>query len=243
MAGLEQLNSFIGKFVSLWQAGLDASLELKTFQGKASAHINVGLGQAPFLQKTRPPQPHHVPSPSRVRRRARREEARRLAAEQAAEAAEGAKMEARQVENVFAEKAGIDEAENVNNSDVVHEVLDGAHSALNDEICPNDEYQSKLENTVKTKCTIQLVPVNQSKIESFRDNVEKYFNQRKDIIESVVDCRIENARRNVRLEVIVRKQMWMNFLNDPKPNYSDLEDVKKVVHDCRDLVTCDKIVT
>ena len=115
-------------------------------------------------------------------------------------------------------------------------MLDGAHSALKDEICPNDEYQSKLENTVKTKCTIQLVPVNQSKIESFRDNVEKYFNQRKDIIESVVDCRIENARRNVRLEVIVRKQMWMNFLNDPKANYSDLEDVKKVVHDCRDLV-------
>jgi hypothetical protein len=111
MAGLEQLNSFIGKFVSLWQAGLDASLELKAFQGKASAHIHVGLGQAPRLQKTQPPQPHHVPSPSRVRRRARREEARRLAAEQAEDAAN---TEARQVENNVAEKAGIDEAENAN---------------------------------------------------------------------------------------------------------------------------------
>ena len=98
MAGLEQLNSFIGKFVSLWQAGLDASLELKTFQGKASAHIHVGLGQAPCLQKTRPPQPHHVPSPSRVCRRARREEARRLAAEQAEQAEDAANTEARQVE-------------------------------------------------------------------------------------------------------------------------------------------------
>ena len=121
-------------------------------------------------------------------------------------------MEARQVENV-AGKADVDEAENANDSDVVRKVMDGAgvHSPVTDEICPNDEYHFKLENTVKTKCTIQLVPVNQSNIESFRDNVEKYFKQRNDIIESVIDCRIENARRNVRLEAIVRRQLWMIF--------------------------------
>ena len=248
MAGLEQLNSFIGKFVSLWQAGLDASLELKTFQGKASAHIHVGLGQAPCLQKTRPPQPHHVPSPSRVRRRARREEARRIAAEpseqvEAGQAEDAGNMEARQVENIVAEEAVIDEAENAYSSDVVQEVVNEVNSTVIDEICPNDEYFSKLENTVKTKCTIQLVPVNQSNIRSFRDSVEKYFNQRKDVIESVVDCRVENAGRNVRLETIVSRQRWINFFNDPEANYSDLADVKKVVHDCRDLANCDKIVT
>ena len=145
MAGLEQLNSFIGKFVSLWQAGLDASLELKTFQGKASAHIHVGLGQAPCLQKTRPPQPHHVPSPSRVRRRARREEARRIAAEpseqvEAGQAEDAGNMEARQVENIVAEEAVIDEAENANSSDVVQEVVNEVNSTVIDEICPNDEY-------------------------------------------------------------------------------------------------------
>ena len=66
MAGLEQLNSFIGKFVSLWQAGLDASLELKTFHGEASAHIHVGLGQAPCLQKTHQTS-HRFLSPSHLR--------------------------------------------------------------------------------------------------------------------------------------------------------------------------------
>jgi hypothetical protein len=73
--------------------------------------------------------------------------------------------------------------------------------------------------------------------------VEKYFNQRKDIIESAVDCRIENAGRNVHIETIVSRQRWINFFNDPEENYSDLGDVKKVVHDCRDLANCDKIVT
>ena len=83
MAGLEQLNSFIGKFVNLWQTGFDASLELKTFNGEASVHFHVGLGQAHCLQKAQP-RPHHHVSPSRVRRRARRAEARRQAAEEAA---------------------------------------------------------------------------------------------------------------------------------------------------------------
>ena len=77
-----------------------------------------------------------------------------------------------------------------------------------------------LKHTVKTKCSIQLVPVNQSNIDSFRDSVEQYFIQRTDIIESLVDCRIENAGRNVRLETIVSRQQWINFLNDPEANYS-----------------------
>ena len=130
---------------------------MKTFHGKASAQIHVGLGQAPCLQKTRTPKPHHVSSPSRVRRRARREKSLRLAAEQAAQAEDAANMEARQVENVIAEKAGVDEAENANSSDVVQEVVDEINSAVIDEICPNDEYFSKLENTVKTKCKSEKI--------------------------------------------------------------------------------------
>ena len=49
-----------------------------------SAHIHIGLGQAPCLQKTQPT-PHRVLSPSCLRRRARREEARRLPAEEGAQ--------------------------------------------------------------------------------------------------------------------------------------------------------------
>ena len=100
--------------------------------------------------------------------------------------------------------------------------MDEVKSTVTDEICPNDEYFSTLEESVKTKCTIQWVPVNQSNIESFRDSVEKYFYQRKDIIESVIECRIENDGRNVHLETIVSRKVWINFLNDPKENYSDL---------------------
>ena len=70
--------------MNLWQAGLDASLELKTFHGEASGHIYIGLGQPPCLQKTQPT-PHRVLSPSRLRRRARRAAARRLAAEEGAQ--------------------------------------------------------------------------------------------------------------------------------------------------------------
>ena len=98
-----------------------------------------------------------------------------------------------------------------NRSDVVQEVVDEVNSIVIDEICSNDEYFSKLENTVKTKCSIQLVPVNQSDIESFRDSVEQYFNQRKDIIESVVHCKVENDGRCVRLESVVRRTLWINF--------------------------------
>ena len=123
MVGLEQLNSFTEKCVSLWQAGLDASLELKTFQGEASAHIHVGLGQAPCLQKTQP-HPHHHSSPSRVRRRARRAETCRLAsAEQVVQV-----EEAVQVDGEHAEEAANPEVGQV----VVDEVsADKAVSTLN----------------------------------------------------------------------------------------------------------------
>ena len=86
MAGLEQLHSFVGKFVSLWQSGLDASLHLNTKAGEAHINLRVGLGQAPLP-------PHQVPHlprssrPSRLRRREKRAATRNAAAEEAAEEA------------------------------------------------------------------------------------------------------------------------------------------------------------
>ena len=179
MAGLEQLNSFIGKFVSLWQAGLDTSLELKTFQGEASAHIHLGLGQAPCLKKTHQ-QPRHVPSPSRVRRTARRAEACRLAAEGAAHVEGEHAEEATNFETTEHAVTTFDEAGNaLGTSDAAAVAVGRVNATLNDEVCPNEEYFPELENIVQKKCTIQLIPVNQGNIELFRDSVEKYFNQRK----------------------------------------------------------------
>ena len=109
---------------------------------------------------------------------------------------------------------------------------------VRDKVCSNEEYFSCLE---KKKCTIQLFPVKQCNIDMFRESVEKYFEERKDIIESVVSCKIENARKNVRLETIVRRQLWINFFNDPRAKYGDLLVVKRVLHDCRDLANCDRM--
>ena len=123
--------------------------------------------------------------------------------------------------------------------EVAEEAVDKVDVTVRDEVCPNEEYFPCLEK--KTKCSIQLVPVSQSNIEVFRQNVENYFGNRKDIIERILACKIENAGRNVRLETIVRRQLWMNFFNDPDGKYGDLLGVKRVVHDCRDLANCDRI--
>ena len=47
MSGLSELNSFVGKFVSLWKAGLDANLLVTTHAGEAKLTLEVGLGRAP----------------------------------------------------------------------------------------------------------------------------------------------------------------------------------------------------
>ena len=123
-------------------------------------------------------------------------------------------------------------------SDAAVEVVNKNDVTVRDEVCSNEEYFSCLE---KKKCTIQLFPVKQCNIDMFRESVEKYFEERKDIIESVVSCKIENAGRNVRLETIVRRQLWINFFNDPRAKYGDLLVVKRVLHDCRDLANCDRM--
>eukprot|EP00092_Neocalanus_flemingeri_P103491 GFUD01132446.1.p1 GENE.GFUD01132446.1~~GFUD01132446.1.p1 ORF type:complete len:470 (+),score=142.90 GFUD01132446.1:132-1412(+) len=108
MAGLAQLESFIGKFRSLWFAGFDASLEVKAHAGEARVYLQVGLGQA------HPPQPrqYRVPGPSRLRRRQRRAEARKQVAVQAKKieaAAQAAAQEAAQaVQAALAENVAQD---------------------------------------------------------------------------------------------------------------------------------------
>jgi hypothetical protein len=120
------------------------------------------------------------------------------------------------------------------------EVTSKVNATVEDEVCPNDEYLYKLENEDKIKCTIQLFPEKEYNIELFRDTVENYFSQRKDIMESVVKCKVEKSGRNIRLESIVKRKLWINFFGEPQANYGDLSGVKRVIHDCRDLANCDK---
>ena len=68
-----EINSFIGKFTSLWQQGHDASLFMEAQAGKAYIVLRLGLGENPHLNTMHPQRV----SPSRLRRRERRAAARR----------------------------------------------------------------------------------------------------------------------------------------------------------------------
>ena len=89
MAGYEELDKFVKKFLSLWQAGCDATLHVETKAGNAFVNLQVGLGQA------KPPHGGSQDasggcrggSPSRHRRRERREAARQASLTAAEEVA------------------------------------------------------------------------------------------------------------------------------------------------------------
>ena len=74
-AGIFEINSFVHKFVNLWQAGRNVSLKLDSKAGQASVTLHLDLGQAV------PPQ--HVQN-ARDRRRQRRADARKSNAAEAA---------------------------------------------------------------------------------------------------------------------------------------------------------------
>ena len=72
----QELRSFVTKFESLMQAGTDALLECHAGQVRIKFEVNLN-NHPPLLQPQFPP---HLPSPSRLRRHARRAEARAHAA-------------------------------------------------------------------------------------------------------------------------------------------------------------------
>ena len=78
MAGQEELDKFVKKFVSLWQAGFDATLHVESTAGNAVVNLQVGLGQARQVYGGVSPNGAsgvgcRGGSPSRQRRRQRRE--------------------------------------------------------------------------------------------------------------------------------------------------------------------------
>ena len=113
MAGPQELHSFVGKFVTLWQRGLDATLHVETKSGNAFINLQVGLGEAPPLFQ------HHLrrqPTPSQVRRHQRRAEARQQSAAEQATAAKALAAEAPAVEATAAESPVSEETEQVSDA-------------------------------------------------------------------------------------------------------------------------------
>ena len=83
---ITELDTFVRKFHQLWKDGFTAHLDLDTQAGNAWVGLRLNLGQVPGpVHGHAPPFPHpckHV-SPSKQRRRARREAARTTRAEEA----------------------------------------------------------------------------------------------------------------------------------------------------------------
>ena len=82
MAGLQEVHSFVSKFITLCNNGKQANLAMRCKGGRAVINLKLHLHSEPFHDY---PQPSHRPhpSPSRVRRSARRAHARAANAERA----------------------------------------------------------------------------------------------------------------------------------------------------------------
>ena len=127
MAGLVEMNSFIGKIVNLWQSGRDASLKIESSAGKASVVLQLELG-SPCPQGH--PLAARLTDNARSRRRERRAEARKAAtagnvgnndvtAKETDTAVEAEQQDKQ--EDVDAEQANIEESNTKPNANVVAE--------------------------------------------------------------------------------------------------------------------------
>ena len=164
---VKEIDSFIQKFHQLWSAGVSAHLDLDTHAGEAWVGLRVQLGPAPgHLHHNVRPQPFQKhASPSRQRRRARREAARRAKAEepvvQAVTVEDAEKVSI--VVDVVVENAAEEQTEEAND--------------VADEFCSNAEYAENIlsdENSVRFRL---IVTENTfcSDIEVFKSKVRQQF--------------------------------------------------------------------
>jgi hypothetical protein len=107
---------------------------------------------------------------------------------------------------------------------------------LQDEICTDADYFSEVTEKVPEKkmYSVECYPRNLDKIKEFRKDIESYFKGRNDVIEQVIDSKVEDCGRRVKI-----KFDWTSFFNDPARNYSDLPGVRTVRHGCGNLSQCD----
>ena len=137
----EQLDSFVNKFRSLWQAGNNARLSIECHAGQARVHLQLDLPPPP------PPPPQQQrprrSGPSRFRRRARRAEARATVAKAVTPTAEIAvQTDDVHQDPVIAEQAGHNSAEQAG-----HNLAEQAQpqpwlppTQVRDQFCPDHVY-------------------------------------------------------------------------------------------------------
>ena len=126
----------------------------------------------------------------------------------------------------------------VEETEAVDQVAKSAAKATFEDI--KDEVNSS-EIYLKNRkvCSMDFYPDDTENIDEFRNNVEKYFKQKPDVVEKVIDCKVANYGKRVRLTSLVKSTQWLIFFNAPERNYPDLHGVRTIRHACRDLANCD----
>ena len=116
---------------------------------------------------------------------------------------------------------------------------------VSDEVCPDEIYQEvrNQERITRRMCSLELYPEQSEDINDFRNKVDRYFKQRTDVIERVINCKVEHFGTKVKLVCLVNKRRWLGFFNDPEGCYSDLTGVQRVIHACENISDCDRSPT
>ena len=219
-----ELDSFVLKFKHIWRSGFDAHLDLECHAGQAWVGIRVRLGHEHGLQSPGIlPSTRNKNSPSRLRRRARRAAARQEEETQHA-------GEASEDNDVAAENA----VSTLDVANIAEKAMKDVQTRVKNEVCAR--------NKEEKKCTVQLYPESSCNIETFCISVENYFSKKNDKIDRVIACEVSKYGTYVRLECVIRRQVWINYFSEPKEQYGDLLGVKMAVHDCKDLVNCDQVL-
>ena len=154
MAGNE-LDSFVRKFMNLWQSGWDAKLNLESEAGNVFVTLRVGLGEDPIGHHQQVVH-HRGGGPARQRRRERRESERKVT--KAAEEAVIVKVEHKDTTDVVAEEAP-------KKSDKMTEEVAGKHSVTRiDSAVDDGKAHFELKVDAHEKCT------NQDVVEAIKEN-------------------------------------------------------------------------
>jgi hypothetical protein len=149
-----EISSFTLEFQNLCRAGKNANLSFTSSNGKVIVNLNVQLGSLPSTPQVHSPpyRPHlHRYGPSRERRRLKRAEARKIAAEEAAN-----ELSTEEVEILkLAEKAENEAAKIAANTSVeTTKETENVYKEPTDEICSDSEYQA--EHPVEEVDTAEL---------------------------------------------------------------------------------------
>ena len=137
-----ELDSFVRKFINLWQSGWDAKLQVESEAGNAYVSLRVGLGHD--LHGHQQVVHHRGGGPARQRRRERREAERNV--NPAAEEAVVVKVESEETMDFEAEQA---EKKHAKMTDQVNDIIDDRKANIELKVNAHEEQCSKNENDEK----------------------------------------------------------------------------------------------